>query len=118
MAVEGGKWEIYIGGAAGSEIRKGDKLCVVDSEDEVELIAGRFIQYYRENAKYKERTYTFVPRIGLERIRSIVVDDVEGIAAELDAALAESVAATQDVWLERNQPKTMNQFRTALPVLV
>ena len=40
------------------------------------LISGRFMQYYRENAKWKERTYTFVPRIGLERIRAIVVDDV------------------------------------------
>ena len=28
VAVEGGKWEIYIGGAAGSSVRKGDILCV------------------------------------------------------------------------------------------
>ena len=31
VAVEGGKWEIYIGGAAGAHIRKGDLLCTVDS---------------------------------------------------------------------------------------
>ncbi len=30
VAVEGGKWEIYIGGAAGAHVRKGDILCVVD----------------------------------------------------------------------------------------
>src|SRR5579871_1285196 len=30
VAIEGGKWEIYIGGAAGSRVRKGDLLCVVD----------------------------------------------------------------------------------------
>jgi nitrite reductase (NADH) large subunit len=53
VAVEGGKWEIYVGGAAGSHIRKGDLLCTVDSHDEVLKLSGRFIQWYRENAKYK-----------------------------------------------------------------
>jgi nitrite reductase (NADH) large subunit len=117
VAVEGGKWEIYVGGAAGSHIRKGDLLCTVDSQEDVLRISGRFMQYYRENAKYKERTYTFVERIGMDRIRAIVVDDSEGIAAELDRAMEESVEATYDPWLERDEPKTVNQFRYALPVL-
>ena len=47
VAVEGGKWEIYIGGAAGAHIRKGDILCVVDSHEEVIKYTCRFIQYYR-----------------------------------------------------------------------
>ncbi|MBV9949822.1 MAG: NAD(P)/FAD-dependent oxidoreductase, partial [Myxococcales bacterium] len=100
VAVEGGKWEIYVGGAAGSHVRKGDLLCTVDSEDEVLRISGRFIQYYRENARYKERTYAFVERVGVARIRAIVVDDTEGIAADLDRAMEESVLATYDPWLE------------------
>jgi nitrite reductase (NADH) large subunit len=117
VAVEGGKWEIYVGGAAGSHIRKGDLLCVVDSHDDVLRISGRFVQYYRENAKYKERTYTFVERIGIERIRAVVVEDSEKIAAQLDATLQESVEATRDVWLERDEPATPNQFRSSLPVV-
>jgi nitrite reductase (NADH) large subunit len=117
VAVEGAKWEIYVGGAAGSHIRKGDLLCVVDSHEAVLRIGGRFIQYYRENAKYKERTYTFVERIGIAKIRAVVVDDSEGIAAELDRALEESVLATYDPWLERDRPMTENQFRRALPVV-
>jgi len=60
VAVEGGKWEIYIGGAAGSSVRKGDVLCTVGSHEEVLLYMGRFIQYYRENAKYLERTHGLV----------------------------------------------------------
>ena len=117
VAVEGGKWEIYVGGAAGSHIRKGDLLCIADSEARVLELAGRFIQYYRENAKYKERTYTFVERVGIAHIRAVVVDDSEGHAERLDRALAESAAATRDVWLERDTPKTTNQFRSYLPVL-
>ena len=55
---------------------------------------GRFMQYYRENAKYLERTYGFVPRVGIDKIRAIVVDDSEGIAARLDAAMQAHVDAT------------------------
>ena len=58
---------IYVGGAAGSSVRKGDILCVVDNEEDVLKYMGRFIQYYRENAKYLERTYGFVERIGIDR---------------------------------------------------
>jgi nitrite reductase (NADH) large subunit len=117
VAVEGGKWEIYVGGAAGAHVRKGDLLCTVDDEDQVIRISGRFIQYYRENAKYKERTYTFVERVGIAKLRSIVVDDSEGIAAALDRAMQESVDATYDPWVERDQPFVVNQFRASLPVV-
>src|SRR5579859_2690050 len=96
VAVEGGRWEIYVGGAAGAHVRKGDLLCTVATHAEVLQLAGRFVQYYRENAKYKERTDTFVERMGIERIRKAVVDDQDGIAAALDRALQESVDAAVD----------------------
>ena len=75
VAVDGGKWEVYIGGAAGAHVRKGDLLASVDTEADALRLAGRFIQYYREHAKYLERTYAFVPRVGIERLRAIVVED-------------------------------------------
>ncbi len=117
VAIEGGRWEIYIGGAAGAHIRKGDILCVVDSHEEVIQIMGRFMQYYIENAKYLERTYSFVPRVGLDKIKAIVVDDSEGIAARLDAAMQATVDAYVDPWLEADRPATPNQFVSTLPVL-
>ncbi|MGI4956655.1 MAG: nitrite reductase large subunit NirB [Janthinobacterium lividum] len=110
VAIGNDKWEIYIGGAAGAHIRKGDLLCTVDGEAAVMTITARFMQYYRENAKWKERTYTFVPRVGLERIRAIVVEDSDGIVADLDAAMEKSIAAAYDPWQEANTPKTANQF--------
>ncbi len=110
VAIGEGKWEIYVGGGAGAHIRKGDLLCVVDGEDAAIQVSGRFMQYYRENAKWKERTYTFVPRIGLERIRAIVVDDSDGVAAALDAAMKASTDAAYDPWKEAIAPKTANQF--------
>ena len=118
VAIGNDKWEIYVGGAAGSAIRKGDVLCTVDSEDEVIRISGRFMQWYRENAKYKERTHTFIERMGIERARAVVVDDSEGIGHALDAAMDASCAAVKDPWKERDQPKTENQFASLLPAEV
>jgi len=114
VAIGDDKWEIYVGGAAGAHIRKGDLLCVVEGEDAAIQISGRFMQYYRENAKWKERTYTFVPRIGLERIRAIVVDDADGTAEALDQAMLASTEAAYDPWKEAVAPRTANQFAEVL----
>nr|WP_321984768.1 nitrite reductase large subunit NirB [uncultured Lichenicoccus sp.] len=114
VAVGNDKWEIYVGGAAGAHIRKGDVLCTVDGEDAVMQITARFMQYYRENAKWKERTYTFVERVGIERLRAVVVDDSDGIVEALDAAMQRSVDAAYDPWREAVHPRTANQFSDLL----
>jgi nitrite reductase (NADH) large subunit len=117
VAVEGGKWEIYVGGAAGSHVRKGDILCVVDSHEDVLKYMGRFIQYYRENAKYLERSYGFVQRVGIDKIRAVVVEDSEGIAERLDREIAESKAAYKDPWREVYMAGAADRFTSLLPVL-
>jgi nitrite reductase (NADH) large subunit len=117
VAIGEGRWELYVGGAAGSHVRKGDLLCTVNSHEEVMLLTSRFIQYYRENAKYLERTYGFVERVGIEKIRQVIVEDSEGIAARLDEAIQASVDAYVDPWLEGEANATPNQFRTTLPVV-
>ena len=118
VAVEGGKWEIYVGGAAGANVRKGDVLCVVDSPKDVIKYMGRFIQYYRENAKYLERTYGFVERIGVERLREIIMDDSDGVADALEADIEASVEAYFDPWKEEGaKPVHANQF-VSVPVEV
>jgi len=114
VAIEGGKWEVYVGGAAGSRVRKGDVLCVVDSHDDVLKYFGRFMQYYRENAKYLERTYDFVERTGIEKVKRVLVDDEDGICARLDAAVQEAVDAYVDPWREADWPATQNQFAESL----
>jgi nitrite reductase (NADH) large subunit len=114
VAIEGGRWEIYVGGGAGSRVRRGDILCVVDSHEEVLLLMGRFMQYYRENARYAERTYDFVERIGIDKVRRIVVDDEEGIAARLDADMQAAVDSYVDPWKEADVPKTEAQFSDGL----
>ena len=118
VAVEGGKWEILVGGAAGSHVRRGDILCTVSSHDDVLLFSGRFMQYYRENAKYLERTHSFVERTGIEKLRSILVEDSEGIAERLDQAMQDSVDAYKDPWAEAYNQIEPNQFARTLPAAV
>jgi nitrite reductase (NADH) large subunit len=117
VAIEGGKWEIYIGGAAGSQVRKGDLLCTVGSHDEVLLYMGRFMQYYRENAKYLERTHGFVERMGIDHLRQVLVEDSEGICQRLDEAIQASVDAYVDPWQEAVTPATPTQFARVLNVV-
>jgi nitrite reductase (NADH) large subunit len=117
VAVDGGRWEMYVGGAAGAHVRKGDLLATVDSAAEVMAVTGRFLQYYRENANWLERTYAWVPRVGIEHIRAVVIDDADGLAAQLDANMAKSVAAYRDPWLDGREPASEGQFRTSLPLL-
>jgi nitrite reductase (NADH) large subunit len=117
VAIGDGKWEIYVGGAAGAHIRKGDLLATVDSPEEVMTLTGRFIQYYRENANWLERTYAWVPRAGIEHVRAVVVDDSDGLAEALDAAIDEACAAYRDPWKEGETPAEPGQFRTALPLI-
>jgi nitrite reductase (NADH) large subunit len=114
VAIEGGRWEVYVGGAAGAHVRKGDVLVVVDSHDAVLTYMGRFMQYYRENARYLERTYDFVPRIGIDQLRSLLVDDAEGICARLDAEMDAAVDAYFDPWQEAVTPVHPSQFADAL----
>ncbi|MCZ2850979.1 nitrite reductase large subunit NirB [Modestobacter sp. VKM Ac-2978] len=118
VAVGNGKWEVYVGGAAGATIRKGDLLATVDSPAAVMELSGRFIQYYRENANWLERTYDFVPRVGLAEIRAVLLEGSAEVLAELDAGLQRSIDAYTDPWgQDGGQPATPGQFRTALPLV-
>ncbi|HEV3027606.1 MAG TPA: nitrite reductase large subunit NirB, partial [Planctomycetota bacterium] len=110
VAIEGGKWEIYLGGAAGGSVRKGDLLCTVSTHDEVLKYMGRFMQYYREHGKYLERTYHFLERVGIETLRRILIDDSLGICAQLDRDIQKAVDAYQDPWKEAEAPSYPQQF--------
>lgn len=110
IAGEGGDWEIVIGGGAGASVRKADVLCRVQSKEEAIRMTGRFLIYYRENAKWLERTYDFVPRVGLEKIIDIIVNDSLGIGERLDQEVQKTVDAFVDPWTEANAPAYPGQF--------
>jgi nitrite reductase (NADH) large subunit len=107
VAVEGG-WQIRVGGAAGATVREADVLATVETAEEVIRVATALLQHYRENGDYKERLYDFVPRLGIDAVKAVVLD------AEQAAALRErfriAKAAVGDPWLERDDPYHPRQF--------
>ncbi|MDY3559270.1 nitrite reductase large subunit NirB [Gemmata sp. JC673] len=121
IATEGGEWEVSIGGAAGAHVRKTDVLCRVQTKGDALKVIGRFLIYYRDNAKWLERTYDFVPRIGVEKLREIIVNDSLGVCAALDVEVEKTMAAYVDPWLERDKPVYAGQFdeakRVPLPLI-
>lgn len=110
VAIEGGLWEIYIGGAAGGTVRKGDLLLTVPTHEEAIRFVGRFMQYYREHAKYMERTYGFVERIGIARLKAILVQDELGICKQLDEEIQKASEIYKDPWKEAELPAYPAQF--------
>jgi nitrite reductase (NADH) large subunit len=60
-----------------------------------------------------------VPRVGLDHIKAVVVEDSEGIAERLDAAVQSHADSCVDLWTQQAaEPMTPRQFRTSLPLEV
>lgn len=94
-----GGWEIYVGGNGGIKPRLADLMAKVKTDEEVVEVTQGFIQYYREQANYLERTSEFVERIGLSKIIKEVVDNREQrlkLVARMELALSQ----VKDPWKE------------------
>jgi nitrite reductase (NADH) large subunit len=103
-------WEIYVGGNGGIKTEVAQFLCKAKTRDEVLEIVGAFLQLYREEARYLDRTVHFVQRVGLDYVKKRVVDDVPG-RKELHARLNHALADYADPWLARAQGADRAQFQ-------
>lgn len=100
VAVDSG-WELHVGGNGGVKVRATDLLCKVQSEEEVKEYCAAFLQLYREEAHYLERTAPWIERVGLSYVKQRVVDDADQRQA-LATRFKESQQYAQiDPWAER-----------------
>jgi nitrite reductase (NADH) large subunit len=111
-----GSWQVVVGGAAGKHVRKADLLISVKTTDEALDAAMLFFQYYRENANYLERTYDFVERVGIEKIRKETIYATPAQKRDLLRRLRKSKALSRDAWLEREAPAHPTQFVQIQPM--
>ena len=111
-----GSWQVVVGGAAGKNVRKADLLITVKTTEEALEAAELFFQYYRENANYLERTYDFVERVGIERIRKDTVYAPDAQKEKLLDRLRRSKGISKDAWLERENPVHPTQFVQIKPL--
>ena len=103
-------YEIHVGGNGGIKVRVTDFLCKVDNEAEVLEYCGAFMQLYREQANYQDRTAPWLERVGLPYIKRHIVDDAQG-RAELYVRFLKSQQYSQDdPWKERVQGKDTHEY--------
>jgi nitrite reductase (NADH) large subunit len=105
-----GTWQVVVGGAAGKKVRKADLLITVESTEEALQAATLFFQYYRENANYLERTYDFVERVSIEKVRRETVYAPLAVQQGLRERLRKSKRLSRDAWLEGDEPRHPTQF--------
>ena len=68
-------------GNGGIKVRVTDLLCKVETEGEVLEYCGAFLQLYREEARYLDRTAHWVERVGIDYVKQRVVEDAAGRAS-------------------------------------
>jgi nitrite reductase (NADH) large subunit len=111
IAVDSG-WELYVGGNGGIKTEVAQFFVKVQTHDEVLEYTGAFLQLYREEAFYLERTCHYLARVGLEHAKARVVDDAAN-RAELYARLKFAISFEKDPWAERvEQAAARREFET------
>jgi nitrite reductase (NADH) large subunit len=100
-----GSWQVVVGGAAGKGVRKADLLVTVETTEQALEASELFFQYYRENANYLERTYDFVERLGIEKVRKETVYAPPETRLALRDRLKKSKDKSFDAWQERHRPR-------------
>jgi nitrite reductase (NADH) large subunit len=108
IGVESG-WEIYVAGNGGIKTEVAQFLVKVKSHDEVLEYAGAFIQLYREEARYLDRTVHYVQRMGMDYVKKKIVEDAEHRKA-LYARLLFALQGEKDPWAERAAGAAAREF--------
>jgi nitrite reductase (NADH) large subunit len=109
VCVESG-YEIHVGGNGGIKIRSTDFLCKVATEAEVVEYCCAYLQLYREEARYLERTAPWIERVGLTHVRERIVDDSAGRKALFARFLESQKHHQKDPWAERAAGMQADEF--------
>jgi nitrite reductase (NADH) large subunit len=94
-------YELHIGGNGGIHLRGTDLLCKVATEQEALDYCAAFIQLYREEARYLDRTAPWVERVGLDYVKQRIVMDEVGREALRSRFLHAQSFLQHDPWAER-----------------
>ena len=72
-------YELLIGGNGGMKLRATDLLCKVATEEEAMETCAAFVQLYREQAYYLERTAPWIERVGLDSVKSQLFENSDAV---------------------------------------
>ncbi|MEM0948083.1 MAG: nitrite reductase large subunit NirB [Pseudomonadota bacterium] len=94
-------YQVGVAGAAGMDVKETERLGDVATEQDAIDLTVAFIQLYRENAKYLDRPYKWVAKVGLDWVKERVVDDLVERARLIEAFELSQSIYRKDPWAER-----------------
>ena len=101
-------FQISIGGAAGMDVRETELLVQVPTETESIEVIMAITQAYRENARYLDRIYKWMNKVGLDWIKEHVVEDrAERAALAARFELSQSIYR-RDPWADHARDKAQS----------
>ncbi|MEO9780111.1 MAG: nitrite reductase large subunit NirB [Sedimentitalea sp.] len=93
-------YQVSVGGAAGMDLKETERLADAPTEQEAIDLTIAFIQLYRENAKYLDRAYKWVSKVGLDWVKERVVDDLAERKRLVEAFELSQSIYRKDPWAE------------------
>ena len=94
-------FQVGVAGAAGMDVKETERLADAATEQEAIDLTVAFIQLFRENAKYLDRPYKWVAKVGLDWVKERVVDDLEERARLIAAFELSQTIYRKDPWAEQ-----------------
>jgi len=92
-------WEMHIGGNGGIKTEVAQFFTKLKTAEEVLEYTGAFMQLYREEGWYLERTVHYLNRVGMDYVKKQILDDANKRKA-LWARLQFSLDGEPDPWFE------------------
>jgi len=109
-------WEMYVAGNGGIKTEVAQFLVKLKTQEEVLEYTGAFIQLYREEGWYLERTVHYVARVGLDYVKQRILDDAAGRKA-LWERLQFALQGEPDPWFEFDKAQVdTRQFMPIVPI--
>ena len=109
IAIESG-WELHVGGNGGIKLRGTEVLCRVETMDEVEEYCLAFMQLYRDEGRYLERTAPYLERVGLAHVQQRVVHDADSRRQLAQRFRDSQMHFQKDPWAELAHAAARDQF--------
>ncbi len=102
-------YELYIGGNGGIKTEVAQFLCKVKSDEEVMEYSGAFLQLYREEGWYLERTCHYLDRVGLDYVKGRILGDEE-VRKAYYQRLLDALKDAKDPWQTSREEQPIKQF--------
>ncbi|WP_104135450.1 nitrite reductase large subunit NirB [Cryobacterium sp. Y62] len=108
-------WNMYIGGNGGFQPVHGQLFATDLDEETLIKYIDRYLMYYIRTADRMQRTARWMEDLegGLAHVRDVVINDLLGLAEELEQALRAHVDNYEDEWAATlADPERLRRFRS------